>query len=89
MEQEAVVNEAKTNLVGLIANIQSHEDIAIRDTTSLNPGENIDPFDWTEKRNILEKQLYDATIAYKLALKIMNDNFPEKPDEEEIEDLGI
>ena len=47
MEQEAVVNEAKTNLVGL--NIQSHEDIAIRDTTSLNP---IDPFDWTEKRNI-------------------------------------
>ena len=65
------------DIVKIKAEITKMNDLAIKTTDSLIPGdENFDPHDWVLRRHQLESQLREAIIDYKTALLLDTREFP-------------
>lgn len=81
IEEERFLQECKMKVLRLQNELNTHCDLSIRSTTSLEVGKNFDPKAWVAKRHDLERLLRVAKIEYALAERVDGDEFPIEQEE--------
>lgn len=76
IEEERFLQECKMKVLRLQNQLNTHCDLSVKSTTSLEVGKNFDPKAWVSTRHELERQLRVARIEYQLALKVDSEEFP-------------
>lgn len=56
--------------------LNTHRDLSVKSTTSLEVGKDFDPKAWVIKRHQLQRELRIAEIEYALANKVDTEEFP-------------
>lgn len=86
IEEERFLQECKMKVLRLQNELNTHCDLSIKSTTSLEVGNGFNPKAWIQKRHELERELRVARIEYALALKVDEEEFPTDNEEELVSD---
>lgn len=76
IEEERFLQECKMKVLRLRNELNTHKDLSVKSTTSLEVGKGFDPKTWVTKRHQLQRELRIAEIEYALANKVDAEEFP-------------
>ena len=76
IEEERFLQECKMKVLRLRNELNTHKDLSVKSTTSLEVGKGFDPKAWVTKRHQLQRELRVAEIEYALANKVDAEEFP-------------
>ena len=76
IEEERFLQECKMKVLRLRNELNTHKDLSVKSTTSLEVGKGFDPKTWVIKRHQLQRELRIAEIEYALANKVDAEEFP-------------
>ena len=85
IEEDRFIQECKMRVLRLQNELNTHRDLSVKSTTSLEVGSGFMPKEWVAKRHDLERKLRVAKIEYALALKVDSEEFPADDAEEVID----